>query len=143
MKARDTAVAIVAIIFLVCVMTSHAAELYLGGWSTHLTTPDAQYNQDHQLVGIEHKRVFVARFLNSYARESYAAAYAWHRDRGYLRLSLYAGGVYGYRECYGDDGDKARLCPLLVLMASYTRYQVQPAVFLMGDAAVFAVKFSF
>lgn len=143
MKARDAAVAIVAIIFLVCVMSSQAADLYVGGWSTHLTTPDAQYNQDHHMIGIEHKRVFVARFLNSYARESYAAAYAWHRDRGYLRLSLYAGGVYGYRECYGDQGTKARLCPLLVPMASYTRYPVQPAVFLMGDAAVFAVKFSF
>lgn len=143
MKSRNIAMAIVAIILLVCVMGSHADTLYFGGWSTHLGEPDAPYNQSHEMLGYERGNVFAARFINSHNRESYAVAYAWKWQKADIQWGIYAGAVYGYRSCYGDDGEKTVYCPLLVPMVSYTKYAVQPTVLLMGNAATFAIRYSF
>lgn len=117
-----------------------ADSIYIGGWSTHIASPDSQYNQSHDLIAYEHNSYLVGRFKNSYSRTSYVAAKGWHEQSGYLRLSLFVGGVYGYRSCYGDEGTEARLCPMLAPSATYTRWRVQPAVFLFGEALVLSAR---
>lgn len=114
--------------------------VYLGGISTHIASPDSQYNQSHDLIAYERNVYLVGRFKNSYNRTSYVAAKGWHEHRGYLRLSLFVGGVYGYRSCYGDEGTEARLCPMLAPSATYTRWRVQPSVFLFGEALVLSAR---
>lgn len=117
--------------------------VYLGGISTHIASPDSQYNQSHDLIAYERNVYLVGRFKNSYNRTSYVAAKGWHEHRGYLRLSLFVGGVYGYRSCYGDEGEEGRICPLIVPSVAWTGYKIQPALFLMGEALVASVRYQF
>ena len=122
---------------------ARADSIIVGGWSTHIASPDSQYNQDHRLIGYDSEEWLFASFKNSYDRDSFAIMKGWHKRTSLFRLSLYGGGVYGYRSCYGDEGEDGRLCPLIVPAVSYTRYKLQPAVFLMGEALVASVRYEF
>ena len=46
----------------------------------------------------------------------------------------------GYRSCYGDDGDKAVVCPVAFPSLHYTKYRVQPGVLVMGEAVTLTVR---
>jgi len=113
--------------------------VYLGAWSKHLVT-DGDYTSSHDLLAVEHKRVFGATFRNSYGRESYAIGYTWSWKRGDFEAKVVAGAVRGYRGFYGDYDDKTRVLPLVVPMVSYTKYRVQPTVLMMGEALAFSVR---
>lgn len=113
--------------------------VYLGAWSKHVVT-NGNYNETHDLIAVEHDKILAARFVNSYSRETYALAYGWHKRWGDFRGSIYAGGMMGYRSCYGDDGDYAMLCPMVVPAVSYTKYRVQPTVLLLGEAVAISFR---
>ena len=132
------------LIVLVCVTTIAQAEpaVMVGGWSKHMVT-DGDYNSNHKIVAIEYKNILIGRFTNSYYRESYIAAYAIHRQWSDVKGSLYVGAVRGYRGCYSDNKLSTTLCPVFIPSLSYTKYSIQPAVLVLGEAVVVAVKYQF
>lgn len=112
-----------------------------GGWSYHVATGHKfDYTSSHDLVGLEAGPVLVATFRNSYGRRSGIAGYGFTRNWGHWRGSVYLGAVRGYRSCYGDDGEKARICPMAFPSLHYTRYRVQPGLLLFGEALAVTVR---
>lgn len=122
---------------------AEADSIYIGGWSTHIASPDSQYNQDHKLIAYDNDEWLFAAFKNSYDRDSFAVARGWHKNTSKFRVSIYGGAVYGYRSCFGDEGEEGRICPLIVPSVAYTGYKIQPALFLMGEALVASVRYRF
>jgi hypothetical protein len=98
------------------------------------------YNSNHKLLAVEHNGFLVGRFSNSYDRTTTVAAYGWSKQWGNWRGAVYAGAVRGYRSCFGDNGDKAVVCPVAFPSLHYTKYRVQPGVLVMGEAVAFTVK---
>lgn len=124
-----------------CVPAHAETALHAGGWSYHIVTGNkVDYTSSHDLVGVEVGSAMVATFRNSYGRRSYLAGYGWSKQWGDWRGSLYVGAVKGYRSCYGDDGDKARVCPMAFPSLHYTKYRVQPGFVLFGEALALTVR---
>lgn len=111
----------------------------LGGWSDHLITKD-DYNENHKATIIEYGSYMAGRFTNSYDRNTWFVAYGWDKQLGDWRGSVHVGAMHGYRSCYGDDGNSAKVCPMAYPALTYTAYDVQPQVGLLGEAVVFIVR---
>jgi hypothetical protein len=124
-----------------CVPAHAETALHAGGWSYHIVTGNkVDYTSSHDLVAVEHKRVFAARFRNSFGRESYALGRTWTWAKGNLEAKVVVGAVRGYRGWYGDYQDKTEILPIIVPMLSYTRHKVEPTVLLMGEAIAFSFR---
>ena len=118
--------------------------IHAGGYSYHVLTGDeTDYNSWHRLAAVEYGGLMAGYFRNSYYRDSFIVAYgkSWHY--GDWMASVHAGAVYGYRSCYGDDGDKSVVCPAVFPSLYYTRYKVQPGVVVFGEAVAATVRFEF
>lgn len=115
--------------------------VHLGGYSHHVATgSEYDYNSNHQLTAIEYGSFMAGRFKNSYGRETQIIAYGWSEQWGDWRGSVHVGLTRGYRSCYGDRGDKARICPVAFPALYYTKYRMQPGVLLFGEAIALAVR---
>lgn len=118
--------------------------IHFGGWSAHLK--DAEYNETHNLVALEHQSVMIGTFDNSYGDESWFAGYRFSREYGYLELSAVPGAVYGYRKCAKqrfDTTSDRQWCPSFLGMATWTQFPLEPSLAIVGEAvaATLAVKF--
>jgi len=136
----------IALIFalLAAASAAEATTVYMGAWSKHLDN-DHDYNEQHDLLAVEHDRWIAGTLVNSYNDRTYLVGRGWDLagDENW-KFRLYAGASYGYRTCDGGTGgDKAKVCPALVPELSLTRYRVQPAVMLFGGAAAISVKVEF
>lgn len=92
-------------------------ELYIGGWSKHFTGGD--YNEQHNLVGINYNSYVGAYFKNSYGRDTYLIGRDFRWSYKDLHAGVIAGLTYGYRECFGDDVGGAKLCPTPIPYIGY------------------------
>lgn len=118
--------------------------IHAGGYSYHVLTGDeSDYNVWHRLAAVEYGGLLAGYFRNSYYRDSFVVAYGKSWRYGAWMASVHAGAVYGYRSCYGDNGDKAVVCPALFPSLYYTRYKVQPGVVVFGEAVAATVRFEF
>ena len=116
------------------------ASIHLGGWSKHLVTGnDNDYTSSHDLFAVEVGPVLVARFRNSYGRESYAAGYGFSKTWGDWEGSVYMGAVRGYRGYYGDTENNTKTLPMVLPSIRYTKFRVQPGLLLLGEALVFEI----
>lgn len=115
--------------------------VYAGAWSDHPFSEN-DYNERHDLLGVEHKGVIAGYFRNSYSEDSFVTGYRFKRAYGDLEASLIVGATYGYRHCVKGYADRSkRVCPVAVPMVTYTKYQVEPSLMVLGSAV--AVGFSF
>lgn len=115
--------------------------IHLGGYSYHVATGHKEDYQDwHELVAVEHGNWIAGRFVNSYDRTSAIVGYGWSKQWGNWRGSVYVGAVYGYRSCYGDEGEKARVCPMAFPALHYAKYRAQPGVLVFGEAVAATVR---
>lgn len=115
--------------------------VHLSGYSYHVATGHKyDYNSNHQLTAIEYGSFMVGRFKNSYSRETRIIAYGWSKQWGNWRGSVHVGLTHGYRSCYGDEGDTARVCPVAFPALYYTKYRVQPGVIMFGEALALTVR---
>jgi len=115
--------------------------IHVGAFSYHIITGHKNdYNSNHKLVAVEHNKIFVGRFSNSYHRTTTVAAYGFERQWGDWRGVVYIGAVRGYRSCFGDGGHEAVICPVLVPTLHYTKYRVQPGILLLGEAVAFSLR---
>lgn len=120
---------------------SEPLSLHAGGYSYHVATGHKHdYNDWHRLAAVEYGSYMAGYFRNSYDRDSFVAGYGWSKQWGHWRGSAHVGAVYGYRSCYGDEGDKARICPVAFPSLYWTRYDVQPGVILFGEALALTVR---
>ena len=115
--------------------------IHAGGLSYHVATGyKNDYNNNHNLLAVEHNGLLIGRFSNSYKRTTAIAAYGWSKQWGNWRGAVYVGATRGYRSCYGDDGDKAIVCPVAFPSLHYTKYRVQTGVLVMGEAVALTVR---
>ena len=115
--------------------------IHAGALSYHVVTGHkVDYNSNHKLLAVEHNGFLVGRFSNSYKRTTVIAAYGWSKQWGNWRGAVYVGATRGYRSCYGDDGDKAIVCPVAFPSLHYTKYRVQTGVLVMGEAVALTVR---
>ena len=115
--------------------------IHAGALSYHVVTGHkVDYNSNHKLLAVEHNGFLVGRFSNSYKRTTVIAAYGWSKQWGNWRGAVYVGATRGYRSCYGDDGDKAIVCPVAFPSLHYTAWKVQPGVLVLGEAVALTVR---
>ena len=115
--------------------------IHAGALSYHVVTGHkVDYNSNHKLLAVEHNGFLVGRFSNSYKRTTVIAAYGWSKQWGNWRGAVYVGATRGYRSCYGDDGDKAIVCPVAFPSLHYTAWRVQPGVLVLGEAVALTVR---
>ena len=115
--------------------------IHAGGLSYHVATGyKNDYNNNHNLLAVEHNGLLIGRFSNSYKRTTAIAAYGWSKQWGNWRGAVYVGAVRGYRSCYGDEGGKAVVCPVAFPSLHYTKYRVQPGVLVLGEAVALTVR---
>jgi hypothetical protein len=129
------------VIALIASPTLAETSIQAGGFSYHVAAGyKNDYNNNHKLLAVEHNRVLVGRFSNSYNRTTAIAAYGWSKQWGNWRGAVYVGAMRGYRSCYGDDGDKAVVCPVAFPSLHYTAWKVQPGVLVMGEAFALTIR---
>lgn len=103
----------------------------VGGWSKHTGGfSNGVTNETHKIVGVEHNGYSTGYFQNSYGRPTWFAAYTVRKEMfmEHLEFSGTLGVNYGYRECMGDNGEDAKVCPHGYLSVSYTKYAVVPSI---------------
>ena len=138
---KTLALAASLILALTAKPTLAETSIHAGGLSYHVATGyKNDYNNNHKLLAVEHNRVLVGRFSNSYDRTTAIAAYGWSGQWGNWRGAVYVGAMRGYRSCYGDDGDKAVVCPVVFPSVHYTAWKVQPGVLVLGEAVALTVR---
>lgn len=119
--------------------SAQADYLYLGGWSSHLTSGD--YNETHHFHAYEKDGWLVGGFVNSFNDYTLLAGkkYNWKNDSESIEWGFFTGMTYGYS---GDDVAISvdGFMPVLVPYISYTEYKVQPALLLMGNAVAITFR---
>jgi hypothetical protein len=116
----------------------------LGHYSVHLVSEDTT-NSEHALIGVRYHHAFGATFINSYGRRTYAVGYT-DSVPFTVNSELYGivGVTHGYRQCYGDNGDSAKVCPLGAGGWRYTANEhLQPGVLVAGDAVLGTLDIAF
>jgi hypothetical protein len=117
--------------------------IHAGAISYHvLTGHKNDYNSNHKLFAVEHNEIFVGRFSNSYHRTTTVAAYGFERQWDNWRGAVYVGALRGYRSCFGDNGHKAVICPVVFPTLHYTKYRVQPGILILGEAVALSLRMS-
>lgn len=136
--------ALSALVLILAVYASNAkaeTNLFVGAWSEHLISGD-NLNEQHDLIAVEHNQWFAGRFINSYERETFAVAHKFKWSYGNLEGGVYVGAMRGYRSCYGDKGDSAKICPMVAPYLTWDAGPVNPQLFLMGEALAVSIRFS-
>lgn len=119
------------------------ASLFAGAWSTHLITEDYT-NETHNLVGVEYKGFVAGYFENSYGRDTvFVGKFMETNLTENISGFVIVGAMHGYTRCVGEDGSSKNLCLMASVGASYTRYKVQPTVFMLGDAVAGGFRYQF
>lgn len=142
---QDVPCLVLSVIVLVLALYSANAKaetnLFVGAWSTHLTGGD--YNEQHDLIAVEHKNVIAGRFINSYSRETVFGAYKWAWNYKGLSAGVYGGLMHGYATCLGEDGSSKNVCPMVAPYVTWDAGPANPQVFLMGEAVAVSIRVGF
>lgn len=135
---------LLSIILVSCCTTPAFADdtyLYTGAWSKHIGGNAT--NETHSFIGFESNKYLVGWFKNSYDDPTISVDYkVLNYDKGYWNAGAYLGVTYGYKECYGGNGDARKVCPIVIPAISYTKYKLQPTFLLLGNAMVFSLRWS-
>lgn len=117
-----------------------------GGWSQHFGKPDVT-NESHNIMAIEYMGFSAGRFDNSYDRETWFIAKNFRLENigGLEHVNGVAaiGVNKGYRECYGDNGDKGEYCAHGYVGLEYDKHalihsvKMQPGVVLYNQEVKF------
>ena len=113
--------------------------LYLGAWSNHFLS-DEDYNERHDLIGIEYNSWFVGRFINSHDRETFAVAHKWSWNYHGLEAGVLGGAMYGYTVCWREDNSSKNICPLVSPFITWDTGVISPHIFLFGEALAISIR---
>lgn len=134
----------ICVLLLVLLASKAEAETYLhtGAWSHHIGS-DYDYNEQHDLLAVEHENVMAGYFRNLFGDDSALAGYRFTDQwTEHVEASVLVGASYGYRgDCLMPQyAGQRKACPLVVPTVTYTEYRVQPSVFVMGNAVAVSVR---
>lgn len=128
--------------------------IYVGGWSHHLTERDngEDFNESHYMFAIEVDNYVVGTFKNSFGDQTYAVGYNYSWTRGDFEYGTLLGVSYGYKEKYMDDSktflNHNGWMPLVVPYVNYNLYEdsdvsIKPQLMLLGSAVAVTVRVDF
>lgn len=129
--------------------------LYTGAWSKHMGGDTymegkriKEYNETHNLIGIEIDGYLVSSFYNSFYTQGYLVGKKFYRDEIIkdFEFSIYVGATSGYAICMGEKEpgyEYNRWCPAVVPTIAYTRFKVEPVVLIIGNALALSVRWEF
>lgn len=135
-----------------CAPKSEAKDnhLYTGAWSHHITesSDTYNYNETNNLVGVQYQNVVLATFKNSHNQQTQLAGVYFTtplKDTP-IEVSVIAGVVYGYKDCFGRGelaADK-RYCGLLAPEITLNLGLFKPSIILLGkNIQVLTFKWEF
>ncbi|CAH9016797.1 putative TMhelix containing protein [Vibrio phage 242E40-1] len=127
---------------------ANADAIYFGGVSKHFGSnydgDGYKYNENHELVAIEYKNIFLGTMLNSYHERSYAVGYQYGLiEEKYFNLDVALGAISGYTEEQNDIFRIGGVNGFGSLMLEANTPYVKPVVMLFGTAFVFSIKYEF
>lgn len=132
----------VAVVLCLVSSISVKADVFLGGWSHHLSTPDL--NETHNLVAIEHNGWIGGYFKNSYNDDSgFAGKMLTVSESKNYEVGVALGVVYGYDKEDLDFMNVNGFMPMFIPYASWTTYTVQPTVMLLGEAVTLTFRIDY
>lgn len=133
---------IAVILTLTCVF-ANADTLYTGAWSKHIDDDPLVNNNTHALIAYEHRNIVVGYYDNSYSEDTVFTLYQYNvATYGNIDLNVGVGISYGYSKCaYSkSDNNPREVCLIAVPEIVYTKYKVQPAILLLGNAVAISIK---
>lgn len=118
-----------------------ADAVYVGGFSKHFYSNDL--NEKNPLIAVEINDYIVGGFNNSHRDVTIIAAKNFKlKTISNFSAGVIAGVSYGY-ECKKFALCKNKFMPALAPYVSFTKYNIQPTVFVFGRAAYLAVKINY
>jgi hypothetical protein len=136
------------LIFFIGVFTGFEAtacdEVYLGAVSYHIND-DRDLKSTHAMLACEKGGYIVGAMENSHEDPTALVGKKFNiYSKGYIDSRIYVGATYGYYGCDNrDTGSSRSICPMIVPEISYTKYRVEPAIVLLGNALAVTVKYNF
>lgn len=144
------------VVLLMCVSNSYAEDrhkigIYTGAWSYHygykkMKAEGRVVNQDHNLIAVEYRGYYLGRYINTLNNETYAFGkyfkfYEWND----IEFGMVGGISYGYADCLGTEkaNEDPKVCPFYLPEARYSKYNVQPAIFLLQKGGGASIKWEF
>ncbi|AUR90873.1 TMhelix containing protein [Vibrio phage 1.151.O._10N.222.46.B1] len=129
-------------------LAAQAGGVYFGGWSNHLTgstdKTGYEYNEKHDLIALEYKKVFVGTMLNSYDTRSYVLGYCFAPlSTKYVDFKILAGAVHGYEKHQNDILRMGSLNGFIAPAVEINTPYIQPTVMLFGEALTLTFKYEF
>lgn len=116
-------------------------------------TEKYEYNETHNVVAYARNNWMVGYFLNSHKEHSAFIGYSVYGRQltSNINMNIYAGAVYGYRDCYGAGRrvngkpvDSRKVCPMVSPVITFDHFEtVQPYVALFGYALTVGLSKSF
>lgn len=117
--------------------------VHFGGWSHHVKTNNFEFNETHNMKIVQRNNVLFGEFTNSFGNRTYVVGYDLVLTNKHdFQFGLIGGVVHGYE----NDAIKTwkyNLMPIVVPYVTYTKYDIQPSLSLMGNAFVFSIKYQF
>lgn len=144
---RNLKLLVVSLLFLLSSMSVMAEDyIYTGAWSYHFDQKDHPItNQKHDLIGYQHDAWMIGSYHNSFGDQSYMIGREFQvRQYGNFNLTVVAGADYGYKSCTGPTTNKdAVWCPAIMPVLTYTKYDIQPSLAIMGRALTLQIRWRF
>lgn len=123
--------------------TATSWSVHVGGWSHHVKVEDFNYNETHNMKIVQRNNILFGEFTNSFGNSTYVVGYDLKlANKHDFQFGLIGGAVHGYK----NDAIKSwkfNVMPIVVPYVTYTKYDIQPSLSLMGNAVVVSVKYQF
>lgn len=122
-----------------------ADSIYLGAYSYHINKSPTVTNDNHKLLAYEKNSYVAGTYVNSFGDRAYIVGKRIKGfDIGDIKISAMVGAVYGYYSCKTGkeptENASQVVCPALVPEISYTKYDIQPSILILGNAIALSVK---
>jgi len=135
------------IAFLFAMPSMADSTVYLGAVSKHIGgDSEYDYNENHNLIGVEADGWFAGFFENSYREDTWAIGHRLTKRYGDFEPGILVGASYGYRNCakgYDDAGETRRVCPVVAPSLTWHGIKkatgLKPTVMLLGNAVAVTV----
>lgn len=115
-----------------------AANLFVGGWSSHLSGGD--YNETHNLIAVECKSIVIGRFDNSFNDNTVFAGKKFYQETEYFEYGLIGGVMYGYDREDSPLFNFNGFQPMIVPYVTIGDYAARPTILLLGSAVAITFR---
>ena len=119
--------------------SAQADYMYVGGWSSHLTSGD--YNERHHFHAYQKDNWLIGGFVNSFDNYTLIAgkSFSWTNEDESIEAGFFAGLSYGYKHQHVKISIGG-LMPVLVPYITYTAHKIQPSLLLLGNAVALTFR---